>query len=238
MKVKYVLDEIQLEASHRVTKHINVDRYELLEILSQELNTLSGLINWDWALKWIDPVIKTTTGQSEYDLPENFPDNFIFGGEPGGTEHLCKLDNGTAESFLTHQSPAQFFSNNYTAVSNSTPHHYTVMTRPAGGKFLKLYPPPDSNDDAHYTIKGLYVPTDVGITEEDEILPLPGNSPILRNQVLARYFRGRNDSAMNYFESKAFENLKNLRYMQARSKRIRMQPRLGYYGSNDFGLVR
>jgi len=238
MKVKYLLDEIEQEAAHRITGHIATDRFELLTLLSQEHVTLCGQFNWDFAQKWMDPVIKTKTGVYDYPLPDDFPLNFVFGGDKSGDKFLCKINNDTNESYLDYETPAQFFNHDYESATNSSPTNYTILSSPSGGKKLRLFPPPNSNSDTHYEILGVYTPDDWQLADEDDIPAVMTSSPFLRHRVLARYLRGRNNEAAAFFMQQADRDLVLLQFRHARSRRMRVTPRLGRFSRNEYSLMR
>lgn len=239
MKAKYLLDQVEREATDKLTRHFPFDRLSLLETLGEELNELTGLTDWDWCLVWLNPVITTSEGVYRYALPSNFPENFVRGGGSTGEHFLCKISDGSTESFLEHQSLAQYYSNDLTAQTNSTPIKYSVESDSGGGRLLLLFPAPDSNSDDNYTVMGLYRPTDWELDEEDEIPTVPGNNPILRNRVLARMLMPRNPQLAGYYQQQADRNLAYLRLNHAKSRRNRLQPRLGQSGSmrNEYSVM-
>lgn len=186
MKASAILDQVELELRQKGIRYD--DRALMLKHMSFDLATLCGMEDWDWAMIAVDPVIKTITGKRDYDLPANFPDNFVRWGTPTGQKWLCNLDDGVNDNPLDYVSPAQFYSMNLSGQTNSRPSKYTVLSNPAGGRRLYLSPPPDANGSTtYYTIHGLYVPTDWALHDESNLPPIPGNCMILKGMLMRRY---------------------------------------------------
>ena len=238
MKVDLLLDEIEQSIQNRTTRSVAIDRDDLLQMVERSLSDLAVEGEWDWDKIWLAPMIQTATGNRHYPLPEHFPENFTRGGQDTGQEFMCKLSDGTNESFLIHKSPEQYFTQNITGGNNGTPAFYTVR-RDAGTPLLSIFPPPDNNGGSHYTILGLYTPSYWKLESQDD--PLPGGAslrPFLREAVLQKWYLGRN--AVQYAEHKrsTSDQLGLLRYRQAKSKRIRMIPRLSETGThNDYSQM-
>ena len=239
MKVKYLIDEIKSEAEDRITRKVSLDDFEILDRIGVELTFVSGLEQWDWATEWLDPVISTITGVTEYPLPENFPENFVRGSGERGAHYLCKLSNGSTESFMTYLPIHSFYANDLTAASNGTPSDYTVRTTASNSREIVVYPPPDSNSDSNYTILGAYCPTEWTLKEMDSLPPVPGNCAILRHLTLGWYFKQRNPVLSRDYENKAQLDLASLRLREAQQRRARISPKMGewdYY--SDYSQVR
>ena len=183
MKVKAILDEVELTLKQRGIK--GEPRLILFSHLAFDLNELAGRGDWDWAMVHLDPVIAVAEDVTEYDLPDNFPDNFVRLSGDTGDKYACLLNDEYNDGHLAYQSPAQFYSRNLEAETSGRPSRYTITTKPDGKRLLILSPPPD--DSYTYTIRGLYVPTDWKITEESDMPPVPGNSAIFKWQLLMRY---------------------------------------------------
>lgn len=139
--------------------------FDAYEILAKAEIVLRDLAKNDWSFLTarLDPAVKTFTGQRFYPLPDNFGANFVRGADDG-SQYVCKLSDGTGEQHLHYQSPAQFFDADFQAASNGAPTNYTIQTDPAFYKQIWLDPPPDSNNSANYTIRGLYKPTFIDLT--------------------------------------------------------------------------
>lgn len=183
MNVKEWIDEIEWEGAQMSLEV--PDRRVLLRWVSTELAVLSGKLDSDIFTMHLDPAIITRTGTRYYDLPDNFGLNFCRNGD----NWVCRLNNGSNELQLDYVSNTEFFNSDLEGESNGTPSKYTVLSKPNGRKQIALSPPPDSNSDSHYTIDGLYIPTDWKLRDEDTVPPLPANSPILKYAVLRRLNR-------------------------------------------------
>ena len=156
MQVREVIEEFRLEPGVR---ELNFDAFEILTKAERLLRDLSHKESWSFFNRHANPVAKTHTGVREYPLPDDFGSNFIRGADDDGSRYLCKISNGSSENFLDYKVPAQFFGTDFEAASNSTPESFTVVADAAGYQQIWLDPPPDSNSDSHYTIRGVYSPT-------------------------------------------------------------------------------
>lgn len=226
MLTRELLDEIEQESRYLAAGVVLPDRLTLLEWMSSGLNSLSGKMHdADCFAIHLNPVIGTTEGTREYDLPDNFGSNFARM-TTGEDDFCCMLDNGTNESALHYKSPAQFYGQNLKAESNSTPSAYTVMSKDDGHRKLVLSPPPDDNSDANYTIGGLYQPTDWKLSEESALPPLPNNCSILKYAVLKTI---NPNLEANYKEEMAY-----LILGLAQQRRAVIYPHMGDYGINQY----
>jgi len=236
MRVGLFLDEVEQSIQNRTTRQVPIDRDDLLQMAERALSDLAVGGEWDWSKVWLSPMIQTVTGVKDYSLPDDFPENFVRGGQDTGQGYLCKLSDGTNESPLTHKGHEQYFSQNLTGASNGRPSNYTVR-RDAGAAVLSVFPPPDSNSDSNYTILGLYVPTYWKFESEDDLIPAGAViRPYLRESVLAMWYLGRNAAQLKEHQIMASEQLAALRFRQARARRSRAMPKLsesGTYNANS-----
>lgn len=190
MKVSYVLDSVeQTCALHNTGKTLAPDRAILLDWLNDGIAEIVSEQEWDWAMRFIYPVIMLKQSERYYQLPNDFGDNFVQYGDHDGTKFLCKLRNTTnsTESFLNYESPSKFFSRNMASTTGGTSNYYTIVTKPGGSRLLVCDPPPDSTTGA-FGISGLYVPTEWVLNYEDELPPMPSNCSVLKYYVLERIF--------------------------------------------------
>lgn len=214
------------------------DRLKLLNWLSAELNELSqsGKLPADWFYAKMDS-IPTVSGTREYDLPDNFGTNFVrHAGQRfyqilnfGGDKWACFLNDGTKDSPLSYESPAQFYSKNLYAESTGRPSVYTVMTASDGQRQIMLSTLPDNNGGSNYTIWGIYQPTDWRITSETQVPVLPNHSPILKYGVLRRLMPDRYQPLYR----EAFDAL----IMAAAQERVaQFVPVMGRSGKDEYTL--
>lgn len=220
MNISIILDAVEQQVQDRATRRSPVDRMILLAWLEQELNTLAGMYEFDFLVKRVDPLILTTTGKRNYPLPEDFPENFIQGGDDG--HRLCKINDGSREAFLDYKPPAEYFSRTIEDEPNAKPKDYTIMTQAGGAKEIFLGPPPDSNSDLNYTIIGLYRPTHWTLDKQDEIPPIPANAAVLRFALLRR-IQPENPLWHQEYE----RHLRHLVFRASASKKHLMQPMMG-----------
>jgi hypothetical protein len=151
-------------------QNLGVDAYDLLDDLRAYLLSLASLESWSWLQVHVDPIAKTETGKRAYPLPRDFPDNFLRNAS-NGLDYLCKLSDGSSESFLGYLPAVEFFASDRAAATNGKPASYTIQTNAAGRKEIALDPPPDSNSDSHYTIRGAYVMGFKNL-QMDSVIPL------------------------------------------------------------------
>ena len=186
MLVREMLVEIEMTLDQAGAE--KPDRATLLKYMSADLNEITGLVEWDWAVIYLDPVIRTETGTASYTLPEDFPDQFIRYSGEDGDRYCCKLYDGSTETLLTYKSPAQFFGLSLSSATNSKPADYTLVSTSAGRRQIRFNPPPDANGDTgYYEIQGAYIPTDWKLADDRNLPPIPGNSAVLKYGVLRRF---------------------------------------------------
>jgi hypothetical protein len=240
MIIRNYLDSIEDQIRHPITQKIPVDRWELLDILADEVRKLSGDFQWDWAATQLSPIIRTQTNKRRYLLPNSFGLNFARGAEDkGGETFTVTLSDGSNEVSLTYEEPSRFFARNLEAESDATPSVYTIETIPSGRRRIVLSPPPDSNSSSHYTINGLFVPTDWYFEHHDFMFPIPGNSDVLDHRILARVFEDRDDNRFQIHNREAGRSVGRLLLSQARGRRTRISPRKSKYATgNSYTLVR
>lgn len=131
------------------------DSHEILLAIQIDLRMLSDAEEWPWTVVHSNPIAKTATGKRNYPLPGNFGTNFLRAADTDGGKRMCKLSDGSGEVFLDYKEPTQLLGNDFVSTSNGRPGRYTVTTVGAS-KEIFLDPPPDSNSDSHYTIRGAY----------------------------------------------------------------------------------
>jgi hypothetical protein len=186
-----------------------------------ELNYLTGDHDFDWAETWMDPMLETQTGVREYELPDDFPLNFVP--TETGDGYMCILKtSSTVEQKMDFLSLERFYSANLSAESNGTPSHYTIKTTKTGRRILALSPLPDSST---YTISGLYRPTNWALDDQDEVPPMP-NAQVLVSAVLRRF----KELAAEY-EGKYQSAYGGLLLENARNKRVALSPNILKYNS-------
>lgn len=193
MKVQELLDQIEQDLQDPLTRRIPHDRWRLLDWLSQELDAIVSLEEWDTFVRYLLPAIKTEIGRRTYLLPEDFPDNFVRTTDVDTAAYLCKLDDGTNEVLLGYEAPVTFLARNLRAEANGRPSTYTVVTVSDGHKELWLSPPPDATS---YAVGGAYNATNWTIGEQDDLPLIPG--PLLRYAVLRRVAPDRGDWQAEY----------------------------------------
>ena len=198
--------------------------------MSAELNELSSkLPDADFFQVWMEPGIYTTVGECWYDLPDNFPSNFV---RIDRERWACNIMVGTQERILPYKSMVEAYDVGVTGWSadNAVPQWYTITLRPDGRHQLLIYPPPDANGAVgNYIIGGLYTPTDWTMTNEDSILPVPSNYSVLKWGVLRRFSAD--------LEPKFQEAYATLLMEVARNRKVSFAPKLGSY-YNQHTLMR
>lgn len=230
MRVKQYIEILNRSLRDPQTNAVPVDPQELLELLSTEVMYLSGEFDWDWAGSTLRPAIRTKTSKRTYTLPIDFGLNFARGADGGGRDRIftITLNDTNGETPLEYRTPARFYSLNLTAESDSRPNIYTIRSGPLDGRrLLDLSPPPDSNGDTgYYEINGFYVPTDWAFEDEDYMLPVPGNSPILYHRVLAKVYEQRDTNLHRFHINEATRAKSSLLMQQARGRDSRIAPRV------------
>ena len=241
MRVKDYLERLERSLRDPKTKKTHLDKPQLAELLFEELEILSGEFQWDWAATTIRPAIRTRTGKREYVLPRDFGLNFARGADRSGSPFTVTLSDISSEAPINYESPARFYSRNLVGESNSRPSVYTIITDSMSGqRKMVLSSAPDSNGDTgHYEINGLYVPVEYQFSDDSQILPVPGNSSLLKHRVLARAYERLDRGLMEFHLGQAQRALSNLLMAQARSRRTRIMPKLNRTNSgNSYRLVR
>lgn len=239
MKIRQFLDQIEDHVRDRVTKELPVDRWELLDYLSNEVRILSGKFRFNWAASILRPAVKTKADEREYILPENFGLNFIPGGDQS-ENFTVTLSDGTNESPLRFISSERFYAMNLEAESSGRPSQYTIITDPTSSRRkIVLSTIPDSNSDSNYGVNGMYVPTDWSFESHDLMLPVPNNSDLLEQRILMRVFENRDQQRFGIHAQMAQNSMDHLLLQVAQSKRHRFIPRLSRDGwRNSYKVVR
>jgi hypothetical protein len=215
VQVRRLLDLVEDQIKDPSTQRSSLTRFDLLDILGSEVEELTSEFQFDWAAKRLAPAIRTSTGERSYALPDNFGQQFARG---SGTFHFAlNMSDGSNEAPLTFEDSATFFVRNLEGEANGRPSVYTIHN-----KHLYLSVPPDSNSSSHYTLNGLYVPTDFLFEEIDEVLPL--DSPVLRHRLVARVLK---TPEMGQRAARATAQL-NVNTMRARQPNLK--PRLSANG--------
>ena len=227
MRVSQYIEILNRSLRDPKNDSLPVDEEELLALLSTEVMYLSGEFEWDWAGSPIRPAVRTKLAKRSYALPKDFGLNFARGADGGGEIFTVTLSDGNGESPLEYRTPARFYSLNLTAESNSRPNIYTITTSPlGGGRLMQLSPPPDANGSTgYYEVNGFYVPTDWAFEDEDFMLPVPGNSPILYHRVLAKVYEQRDTGLHRFHLGEADRARMSLLMQQARGRDTRIAPR-------------
>lgn len=240
MIIRNYLDSIEDQIRHPITRQTPVDRWELLDILADEVRKLTVDFQWDWAATYLNPAIQTQESKRSYLLPKSFGLNFARGAEEkGGETFTVMLNDGSNEVSLTYEEPGRFYARNLEAEADATPSVYTVTTLPSGRRQLILSPPPDSNSSSQYTINGLFVPEDWYFENHDFLFPVPSNSDVLDHRIIARVFIERDGNRFLVHSREASRAEAKLKLAQARSHRTRIAPRKSKYATgNSYTLVR
>jgi len=241
MRVKDYLERLTRSLRDPKTKETPLDKVQLAEVLSEELEYLSGEFQWDWAASPIRPAIRTITSKREYVLPIDFGLNFARGADRQGDVFTVTLSDISNEALLRYESPARFYSRNLLGESNSRPSVYTIRTDTLSGRrIMVLSSPPDANGDTgFFEINGLYVPVIWDFDDFDQMLPVPGNNALLKHRVLARAYEGLNPDMMAFHNAMAVRALSQLLMQQARSRRTRISPKLDRnQAGNSYSLIR
>jgi len=224
MKVARVLNDIEQSMAYRMMpSEFRPSRRLLLDWMSNELNELSGRIsNAAVFAVHLEPAIVCTSGTREYNLPKDFPLNFL---RKSGDSFVCMIDDGTNEVNLEYVSPEEFYTMDLIAESNAKPTKYTIVTTQVGRRQLVLSPPPD--DD--YEIDGLYIP-DWDLADEDSLPPIPGNCMVLKYGVLRRLNRDMHETD---YQRAVAELMLEMARMETS---VKASPKLGIH-TNDYSLM-
>ena len=151
MRTRELIERITSKAKGKTQ-----DSHELLLAVQIDLRMLSDAEEWPWTVVHSNPIAKTYTGKRNYPLPKDFGTNFLRAADIDGGKHMCKLSDGSGEVFLDYKEPTQLLGADFEAATNGKPGRYTITTTPGGKKEILLDPPPDSNSDSHYTVRGAY----------------------------------------------------------------------------------
>jgi hypothetical protein len=212
------------------------DRQKLLNWMSLELQELTTKLPADWFIQISSPVT-TANGTRGYNLPSDFGTNFLrHGGQRFyqilnmvGDKWVCLLNDGTKESLLGYESPAQFYSKNLLGEAEGRPSIYTITTAANGTKQLQLSTKPDTNGGNNYTVYGPYQPTNWSLASESTVPAFPANSPIMKYAVLRRLMPAT-------YEPKYKEALADLMMMAAQERVAQFTPVLGRSGKDEYSL--
>lgn len=210
MTVEKLLDQIERRLTNRVTHNASVNRYELRELLNETLSELASMEQWEFLKKHL-LLAQTEEGVRNYDLPEDFPTNFLQSFDPPDTDvinYSVLLDDGSTASALTYETVDQFYLRDLSAESNSRPSHYTIISAPSGTRQIALGPPPDSTS---YTISGTYIPNEYNMNNRDSLPLMPSSHEVLRYGVL-RQAQPENQR----WEAEYIRSLRHLYYTQAK----------------------
>jgi len=211
MLVKQLLDDIELTLHEQGIAP--PERLILLNWLSNELNELTSKVESELFYVYLDPIISTIEGQRAYDLPVNFPENFV---KNKADSWAVTISDTNTDVPLSYVPPQEFYSMNLVGESNAKPTKYSVMSSANGQRKLLLSPPPD---DTGFTISGLYKPTDWSIDYDTALPPLPLNNQVLKYAVLAR-------KLPNTFEQKKLDAMNYLIYGNARGRKVMFSPKI------------
>lgn len=218
MLTKELLDDVERTLTDPRTGLAPFDRGTLLRAANAELNRLTALGDWDWALIYL-PVVNIYIGRAYYQLPDNFGFNFA----KRGKAYLCKTITGTTEVVLTYQPPREFFARTDLSVTTTgPPADYTVMTLPSGTRQIHLMPIPS----AVYTLSGLYTPTDWKLQEESQLPPIPGNAEVLKDAMLVWAFETLGSQRLGFHVARYAESRLALGVKEAENRRMQFSPRM------------
>jgi hypothetical protein len=233
MKVSQVLNDVEQECTNFTTgikDGLCPNRLVLTTWMTTALQTLIGLEQWSWAVIRMSPVAAVDASQRAVDLPTNFGTNFIRYTDDNGSRWACKLlSASTSEQWLDYKSPAQFFSFNLADTGTGLPAYYTITTKANGYREILVHP----LSSATYSITGMYIPTDWSVGEENDELPIPGNSTILHNALLARIFKSQ--PIVSMYRRLYQEDLDTLRIGEAKNTTAQVVPIKDNYGNRGRG---
>ncbi len=240
MKVSFVLDLVEQALLRETGKVLAPEREILLDWCNKEISRLiAELGDPDWAQVWLQPALAVVASQRSYALPEDFGANFVRWGGDEGTDHLCKLSDGTKEQPLLFKSPPQFYSNDMTSTNTGVPECYTITTLPGGRRQLSLHPLPSTA--ATWTINGLYVPTEYALTEEDELPPFPANCTVLVSCLLRTIYSTPQHKDLDLYalhNSEYMRDYETLIKASTRDRAARLVPghlaEFAYSGMSDY----
>jgi len=198
-----LIDSVVQQLQDPVTRRVPRDRILLLDWLGQEVSELASAYQIDSLASVLEPVT-LEPGRARYPLPDDFPENFLRGGDDDGESFLCKLDDASVESQLDYLTPSRFFSEYKTGAgtvsSNGRPNDYTIITQ-KGAKEIFLGPPPD--DSNSYILTGVYIPTRFVFDEFSSPAALQSHPQVLKYGLLRRAQPGNQLWIQEYERSKA-----------------------------------
>ena len=166
MTVETLLDRIERRLGRAI------DHYEVMSLVEESLGDLSLTDQFEFLKVNLQPVLQTEPDVREYDLPTEFPANFIRTGNPhtGSLKYSVIIDDGTSTEQLDFETMEVFYLRDLSQESSTRPTHYTIRTGPGGVKQIVLSRPPNSTS---YTISGTYMPNEYQLELRDELPPIP-----------------------------------------------------------------
>ena len=182
MKVGYILDQVEQRLRDPVTRASPVKRPRLLEVLEAELNSIIQANNFPNLARHAAPIVRATPGRKQYDLPSDFPENFVREADsPGSGSYSCFLvDSSDNQSTLTYLTPGRFFAKHDPDEADSEPSDYTILILEDGGRSIVLGPTPSAACQVH----GVYKPDYWEVQEEDSLTIVPNSLALLTAAVL------------------------------------------------------
>lgn len=221
MKVGDLVNQIERKAFTGSGRTSRLNAEDIQEMLAESLSDLSSMEDFDFLKLSLDPLIQTEPGVRSYELPENFPANFIKTTDPEWGEYVfsVKLDDGNHASPMRFERVDQFHLRDLSTEQDSRPSAYTIEHTPAGGRQITLAPPPDTTT---YTVSGVYVPNEWRLDEEDQMPFVPNNFAVLRYDVLRQM-----DRESVFYDREYNKAVRSLMYSQAKNSpsRMRIHPR-------------
>jgi hypothetical protein len=215
----YILDQIIQESQDEVTGISTLLRPRAVELLEKELGVLAGEAQFQHMAIKDNNLVQTQIGNSDYELPEAFPENFVkeshYAVRPEDIYACWSIDQNNKQSSLAFLTPGRFHSRNVNDQTDSIPRDYTITTDPTGRKMLTLGPPPDRND---YRVGGVYRPLYWEIKNETDLAPVGADIDVLIYAVLRKHDPNRSDWQNNFRD--AFRRV-TLKVAQASPTRMR-----------------
>lgn len=224
MTLRELVDRILQQAKDPVTGD-GPSGPNVLDAVRNNLIMLQHKETWYWNVRHVDPLITTYTSQRWYDLPNDFPDNFLPAAD-NGRNYMVKLSDGSSEDFLTYNSPEKFLGLDFDSTSTGRPSEYTILSGD-GAKKLGLHLLPDSNSSSHYTIRGAYRADFSRATLDSWIPPEPAEYILYQTLMLLR--------PENPFWQQAMLDARVTLYVnEARLRNTILAPDQGPDGTNAF----